>query len=195
MDWNGIHDEIKKISASNQNTREEAESGEEAGAAPEIPAKQWYQILDTLSRNDELLEAILRQLKKMETLIPSPATPPEYPVIPPGIEPKLDVIAVQSIRTKELLEGFSFLNGQSVVAAPGTRMEVISTVKTYLIIVRAHLTNVGDVYVGGSGVTAGTGFILNPGAAVVLQTDCLKKSIWMDAANANDGVSWIALVD
>ncbi len=162
-----------------------------------IPQKAWWQLADHLSRQDELLEAILKQLQRMGEVVPAPPPPipPEYPVIPPGMLGKLDVIAIEQTLTKQLLEGYNFLTGQSTVATPGTSVEVVSTVKTYLVVIRADITNVGSIYVGTKGVSATTGYILDAGEALAIPIDNLKKTIWIDAATANDSVSWISLVD
>jgi hypothetical protein len=170
--------------------------------SPELPEEtqpKWWQVTDALTRQDELLEAILLQLQMMAVQppepMPPPSEPPEPPVIPPGIEPKLDVIAEEQTRTKQLLEGFNFITGQATVQMAGTSVEVVSTVKTYLVVIRADINNAGSIYVGTKGVSATTGYILDAGEALAIPIDNLKKAIWVDAANSGDGCSWIALVD
>ncbi len=197
MVWDNILNEIKKLKTSNPVESNPNPPEEPKPLQTEVTEREWWHLSDALSRQDELLEAILLQLKAMaEVVPPSPPPPePEEPVFPPGIEPKLDIIAREQILTKELLEGFNFVTNQSVVPTPGTPTEVISTVRTYLILIRAHTTNATDVYVGGQGVTAGTGFILGPGEATVVPIDAQKKRVFVDAATAGDGVSWMALVD
>ncbi|MHA1852586.1 MAG: hypothetical protein ACTSUF_03655 [Candidatus Heimdallarchaeaceae archaeon] len=196
MSWSEILNEIKKIKNSNPEPETNPEKKELNQEEPTIPEKHWWQISDWFTRRDELLEAILKQLQAMGQIQLAPAAPtPPPPVMPPGIEPKLDVIATEQTRTKELLEGFNFITNQSTVPTPGTPTEVISTVKTYLVIIRAHTTNTGNIYVGGQGVTPATGFILGAGESLAIPIDNLKKRIWIDADVAGEGVSWIALVD
>lgn len=199
MAWSDILNEVKKIKSSNPEPVEIVTEPVEESAPTAIPdtEKKWWQVMDVLSRNDELLQAILQQLQAMGAVpaaTPSVEALPEMP-LPAGLAPKLDVLTREQIRTKQLLEGFNFTTNQSTVPTPGTPTEVISTVRTYLIIIRAHITNVGDIYIGGQGVTAGTGFIVGAGESVAVQIDAQKKRVFVDAATAGDGVSWMALVD
>ena len=196
MVWSEILNEIKKLKTDSSSSITNPQEDKPTTQQLEVPKKHWWQLSDILSRQDELLEAILLQLQSMATLTPTPTPPtPEVPVIPPGMTAKLDVIAGEQIRTKELLEGFNFITGQATVPTPGTPMEVISTVKTYLIILRAHVTNTGNIYVGGKGVNTTNGFILGAGEALSIQIDNTKKTIWINADVTGEGVSWIALVD
>jgi hypothetical protein len=201
MSWDNILDEIKEIKNSgpttdNEETKEQSPEQPTQVPAATIPEPKWYQVADWFTNQDELLKAILEQLRTISTLIPTLIPPvPEIPQIPAGIEPKLDVIAREQTRTKELLEGFNFLTGQGSVTTPGTPYELVSTVKTYLIIIRANIGNISSIFIGGRGVSATTGYILDPGEALAIQIDNLKKSVWIDSVSANDGVSWIALVD
>jgi len=195
-DWKEILNEIKGLKAEEPITSEEMPS-EPIPVETLDTEKKWWQIADILSRNDELLQAILEQLQSMSGLLSQPSTPPEYPELPsiPGIEAKLDSIALEQIRTRQLLEGFSFTTGQANVQTPGTPIEVISTVKTYLIVIRANIANTGSIYIGGRGVSANNGFVLDAGEALSIQIDNLKKTVWVDSQVANEGVSWMALVD
>lgn len=198
MQWGNILDGIRELKSEPAGGNPgPAEEEPKADAQAEVPQHQWYQIGDWFSRTDELLEKILLQLMEMGTVppvaVPAPLPPPVP--IPPGVEPKLDVIAAEQIRTKELLEGFSFVTNQGVVSAPGTPLEMLSGTKTYLIMVRANATNAADVYVGGQGVTAGTGYVLGPGDAAAVPINAQRKRVFIDAAAAGDGVSWLALVD
>ena len=197
-DWSKLLDEIKGIKSvgvpeSNPNTIEEEQQ-------VTVPESKWWQFGDWFSNQDELLRAILQQLQEMSALqiapiIPSP--PPDYegPVIPPGLEAATVVIAQEQTRTKELLEGFSFITGQATVQTAGTPVELVSTIKTYYVIVRASINNTGTIYISGTGVSAATGYAVDAGEAVGLSIDNLKKRMWIDGSVANDSVSWIALVD
>lgn len=164
-----------------------------------IPEKHWYQFSDWFSRQDELLEAILRTLQAYlqakERIDTTPPVVPEYPEIPAGIEPKLDTIALEASLARTLLEGFNFIAGQTIVNTAGTEVEIIPYQKTYLLIIRANLTNAGDVYLGTIGVSNIGGYVLDPGAAVAIQVDVSKKKMYVDADNNGDGISWMALVN
>jgi len=193
MDWSKVSEEMEKIKL-----QPSEESETPASAEVAVPVPQWYQFADWFTNQDELLKAILEQLKSMTaTLSQAPAPPVEEPatIFPVGIEPKLDVIAAEQQRTKELLEGFNFVTGQATVQAAGSPIELISTVRTYLIVIRANIANTGSVYLGGPGVSAATGYILDAGEAIAIQVDNLKKSVWMDVGVSGEGVSWMALVD
>lgn len=164
-----------------------------------IPKKQWYQFSDIFTRQDEILEAILLQLQKMEsTLATQPPTPTpvqQPPQIPAEFGGKFDsMINLLSLIFKNS-EGYGYITGASNLIATGTQQEVVSTIKTYLVIIRANITNTGTIYLGGRGVSGVTGYQIDAGEAVALQINNVKKSIWMDGTVAGDGISWIALVD
>ena len=196
-DWKAVLDEIKGMKKAQEAPTPKEEEPEEPQVT--VPEKHWWHLADALSRNDELLQAILEQLQTMEQVTPPtvPAPPPDYegPVIPPGIESAVQLTAEEQVRTRKLLEGFNFITGQSTVQTAGTAVEVVSTVRTYYLIVRSHANNSGEVYVGGRGVSATSGYVIGAGEAIAISIDNLKKSVWVDAATAGDGVSWIALVD
>ena len=91
-------EEVKKINSgiTPDNVTPDVKLGE-----PDIPEKKWYQFMDALSRNDELLESILKAIYETapEPPIPPPTPPePEPVIIPPGIEPKMDEI-INILRT------------------------------------------------------------------------------------------------
>ena len=194
-DWKAVLEEIRGLKAEKIPVPKADEPAK--AQQPDIESK-WWQFTDWFSNQDELLKAILKQLQTMDqvTAPTVPAPPPDYdaPVIPPGLEPAMKLTAQEQIRTRQLLEGFNFVTNQSVVSTPGTPVEVVSTVKTYLVIIRAHTANTGSIYIGGQGVTPQTGYILDAGEAMSIQIDNLKKSIYIDADIAGEGVSWIALV-
>ena len=198
-DWGKLLEEVRGLKPENAPKGNPNATEEEKPLETTVPERHWWQIADILSRNDELLQAILEQLQTMGAVTAPtiPAPPPDYdvPVIPPGLEPAMKVTAEEQVRTRQLLEGFKFITNQSVVSTPGTPTEVVSTVKTYLLVIRSHTTNTGNVYIGGTGVTTATGYIMGAGEALVMQIDNLKKSVWVDADVAGEGVSWMALVD
>jgi virulence-associated protein VapD len=130
----------------------------------------------------------------MQSTAPTIEQPPIQP-----IPPDLLVAAQQQVQLlgniSKDLQGFSFVTGQGSVTAPGNPLELVSTVKTYLVVIRANIANTGSIYIGGRGVSAMTGYILDAGEAIAIQIDNLAKSIWIDAGVAGEGVSWMALVD
>jgi len=196
-DWKAVLDEIKGLKKAQEAPTPKEEEPEEPQVT--VPEKHWWHLADALSRNDELLQAILEQLRAMEQVTPPtvPAPPPDYegPVIPPGIEPAVQLTAEEQVRTRKLLEGFNFLHGQATIQTAGTAIEVVSTVKTYLVVIRADANNAGSIYVGSRGVSATNGFVLDPGESLAVPIDNIKKTVWVDAANSGDSCSWIALID
>ena len=199
MDWDGLYEEVKKLRESIDEPKVIPTENPTQTDNPEALAdteKKWWQISDIFSRNDEMLEAILEQLKNMAALQVTPQLPTDIePVLPTEVTGLLNNIALNQNRTKELLEGFNFTTNQAQITAPGTRLELIAGTKTYLIIVRATTTNTGNIYVGGTGVTAQTGFILGPGEAISIQIDASKRRVFIDGDVAGEGVSWIMLTD
>jgi hypothetical protein len=60
------------------------------------------------------------------------------------------------------------------------------------IVIRADPTNVGLIYIGNSTVNAPTGYWLSPGDAIAFAIGNANL-VWVDADNAGDGVSWLAV--
>jgi hypothetical protein len=190
----GLDDVLKKLNS--LQTTDPPEEPAEKPAEPQVanPDPQWYQISDWFSRQDELLSAILQQLQRMEAIESAPPIPPEVPELPSGINTKLADLLVLTNAVKKALEGMKTITGQGTVAIPRTAVELVSTIPTYAVIIKANSTNTGDIYIGDRGVSAASGYIMNPGDAIALPVDNKLKSIWMDVANAGDGASWIAMV-
>jgi len=202
MPWSDVLEEMKQLRqgypqnlVTNEDPPEETPSP--APQAIEAPQAQWYQFGDWFTSQDELLRAILSQLQAMAAL-QQPAPAIEQPSIQP-IPPDLLAAAQQQVQllgsVRDYLEGFNFVTGQGAVTAPGNPLELVSTVKTYLVMIRANVANTGNIYIGGKGVGAATGYILGAGEAMVVQIDNLRKSVWIDADVAGEGVSWLALID
>ena len=83
--------------------------------------------------------------------------------------------------------------GQVTVSTPGTRVALGEATDIISIVVKAKSTNVGNIYIGGSDVTSSNGFILEPGDAISFDITGLA-SIYIDADNAGDGVSYFAVL-
>ena len=203
MDWKSILNGIKEIKEDEYpNNLEivENQKNPDKSINPDTVAldteRRWWHLADTLTRQDELLEAILLQLQSMAALQAGPIVPPTTEeVIPTEVMSVLNITAREQQRTKQLLEGFNFITGQSTMQTAGTPVEVISTIKTYYIIIRADINNTGTIYLGSRGVSVTTGYAINAGEAIALSIDNTKKQVWMNGTAANDVVSWMALVD
>jgi len=210
MDWNVIYDEIKRMKGNNYGdiaqqypsniAIEENKDIQPESSNPNLVSidteRKWWQVGDAITRQDEILEAILLQLQSMATLQAGPVFPPTTEeVIPTEVMSVLNITAREQLRTKQLLEGFNFITGQGTIQTAGTSVELISTIKTYYVIIRADINNTGTVYLGSRGVSTTTGYAINAGEAIALSIDNTKKQVWMNGTAANDVVSWIALVD
>jgi hypothetical protein len=86
-------------------------------------------------------------------------------------------------------------SGVKAVAAAGTG-EVLASSQALKsgVIIKAHSTNTGTIYVGPEGVTAATGFRLSAGESVFVEVDNLAD-VWLDCSVSGEGVSFIAGVD
>lgn len=90
----------------------------------------------------------------------------------------------------------SAISGQKTVAASGTAV-ALGTAHIYgPLMVKALAGNAGAVYLGNDGtpdVASGTGLELAAGEVVVFEWVSNLGSLFLDAANNDDGVSWLAL--
>ena len=82
-------------------------------------------------------------------------------------------------------------NGVVNVAAVGVRVN-LPNVPCLSISIKAHPGNAGLIYLGDNAVAAANGYQLNPGDAVDLAIDNANR-FWVDAANANDKISYICV--
>ena len=99
------------------------------------------------------------------------------------------------------------VTNQRVVTAAGTPESLIETpanvkeARVKLVIIRAHTTNAGNIYVGSSNQVASTsGYTLAPGETVELDVSDEDfdvrldlTQIWLDSDNNGEGVSYVAL--
>ncbi len=86
----------------------------------------------------------------------------------------------------------NFNGGQKTVAVPGTCELLHADTACIAVVVKALSTNVGIVYVGGSGLSLDE-FELNAKEAIALGVSNLNK-IYVDAASAGEGVCYAYLV-
>ena len=85
-------------------------------------------------------------------------------------------------------------HGQETVDSAGTDQTIRpagSQAITSGVTVKALAGNAGIVYVGAEGVAAAAGFELSAKESVFIEVADIA-SVWVDAAQADDGVSWIA---
>jgi len=83
-------------------------------------------------------------------------------------------------------------NGVQTVSTAGTRVQLSSSTAIKTVTIRSYASNTGLIYVGDSSVTSANGFQLSPQETVSLDIANLS-SIWLDAQNNGDGVSYIYL--
>jgi len=194
-----------KNSIENNPTEEPTEPTEPTEPVVQIPEKKFWHISDALSRNDELLEAILKALHALKAPIapsipeapgstPSPPiVPSPAPMFPTEVPEKLNSLIQEQAETKTLLEGFPFKTNQDIIVTTGVAQQCIHQFKTYFIIVRADTGNTTDIGIGPKGVTTNTSYNLSPGESVGLTVDVLKNGLYIVGASG-DSVSWIALI-
>lgn len=89
--------------------------------------------------------------------------------------------------------------GQDTVTTAGNAVQLnggtsISVPDGASVAVRANSDNTGTVYIGDSTVSASTGFEKTPGDGVSINVEDVS-SIYVDADNSGDGVSWLVEVN
>lgn len=80
-------------------------------------------------------------------------------------------------------------SGQKLVAVTNTAVALSAAAAVVGVIISGLAANAGNVYVGPSGVTTGTGFELQPGQATSIAIDDVAK-VFVNGT-AGDGVSWL----
>ena len=88
------------------------------------------------------------------------------------------------------------ISGQNAIAAAGTAEALGSQIINGPLMVKALDGNAGNVYVGNDGsgdVTSANGIVLAPGDAIVFEWVHELSSIYLDAANNDDGAAWLML--
>lgn len=83
-------------------------------------------------------------------------------------------------------------SGQTMVPTAGTAVALATNTSTTSITLRAFATNTGNIFVGTTGVTSSTGFILSADETVSLDLDNLDK-VFINSAVNSEGVSYIYL--
>jgi hypothetical protein len=88
------------------------------------------------------------------------------------------------------------ISGQTTVAAPGSAVPLGTDAVNGPLLVKALDSNSGIVAVGNNGlndVSLSSGLRLAAGEVLVFDFAGSLASLWLDAAAAGDGVSWILL--
>jgi len=203
-----LMDEVKRLRESFENnasyTTEEPQI--------QIPEKKWYHIADAISRNDELLEAILKAIQALKfPEVPAPPAPPPPPAIPPPEIPpdllgKMDTLInltnnmyntlkeIKDLQEKTLgeLEGLYFVNGVKTISKSNTSENLAHKMRTKSILIVADKNNSGILYIGGEDVGPETSTKLNPGESIQLDCDLYKKELYI-YGTSGDSVTWVAM--
>lgn len=90
----------------------------------------------------------------------------------------------------------SAISGQKAVTAAGTEEALGSQSINGPIIVKAHPTNTGYIYIGQHSdgtVSSSTGFVLSAGQVVVFDWVGNLSDLLVDSSVNGEGVSWIQL--
>lgn len=82
--------------------------------------------------------------------------------------------------------------GQTTSATSATQLTASSIVSTNGILVQALSTNIASIFIGGSGVTTGTGFEIQPGQGVPFTASNMNL-LYTIGANGTDGACWNVL--
>jgi len=90
----------------------------------------------------------------------------------------------------DLIAPGSVTEGQQVTNA-GTEIALTAGV-CRTVVIKALPTNGGNVFIGNAVVTAGTGFILQPGESVALSVSN-RNLVFFDVAVNGEGVCWISV--
>jgi len=98
---------------------------------------------------------------------------------------------VVTLDLREIIPLESVFSDQTSVTTPGRRVQ-LPDVPCRGATLRARTTNTGNVFLGDARVNSANGYIMTPGAAVDLAIDNLRR-LYIDAAVANEGVSWLVL--
>lgn len=84
------------------------------------------------------------------------------------------------------------IHGRKTVTTAGTAVLLIdNSTKTDAIIIKALISNVGDIYVGTSGVSSSTGFPISPGEGITITANNAVTNIYINATSNGDGVAYI----
>lgn len=80
---------------------------------------------------------------------------------------------------------------QKNVASAGTAELLVKTdPRAGRLIIKAKHANTGMIYIGGSDVSSSNGFVLDAGEEFPLPIDAGEMSIYFDADNTGEGVSY-----
>ena len=107
-----------------------------------------------------------------------------------------EVVLFGSIAYDKDVNGFiiasskAIYSGTTTVATAGTAEQLIEDLPCKRVHIKANPTNAGDVTIGGS---TSQDYILQPGEEITLNV-ANANIIYVNAANAGDGVNWLAEV-
>lgn len=87
----------------------------------------------------------------------------------------------------------SFTHGQNTDIDSGANEQIVvaSNPASNGVLVKAPIANTGTIYIGGSGVTTGNGYPLDPGENITIEIDNANK-IYAIASVDNQTVAWVA---
>lgn len=110
------------------------------------------------------------------------------------LEGKADLTDTQPVAVQSIAGPGAFVYGHVAVAAPDTAVPLMGseTIIQSGVTVKAHAANEGVIYLGDSAVDNTNGFILAAGEAMFVEFVGDLADIFIDADEADDGVSFIA---
>lgn len=121
------------------------------------------------------------------TATPLPVAIPGTPNVFVSNTPGVTVTGTAAVA---VASGTSIGSLKATVATAGVRVQLGTHAGIIGATVKARATNAGLIYVGGSTVSATSGFELAPGESVSLDVNN-TNAIYIDAATGGDGVSYV----
>lgn len=104
-----------------------------------------------------------------------------------------DTQPISGTVSTDLNPASSVLSGQKDVETAGTELVIAESAAILSVTVKAKHTNTGYIYVGPSGVSSTTGYILSKDEAVTVDADNLAD-VYVDCSVNGEGISYIAVV-
>lgn len=94
----------------------------------------------------------------------------------------------------DIVSPVTVLSNVRLVAVAGTQVTLgVAATRIRTVVIKALVTNTGNIYVGGATVSAADGYVLDAGDVLSLSVTPLT-AIWIDADVGGEGVSYIAVV-
>lgn len=91
-----------------------------------------------------------------------------------------------------VVAGFTIVGQGHATGTNGVATALGTTLACSGVVVRAHPTNAGIVYLGKSTVTTGNGYEMSAGDAVAFDVEDVA-TVFFDVGTTSDGVSWMAV--